>query len=394
MNVGDIFEVKIIDDNYLGNGIAKIDNFPIFVSRGVTGDVLKIKITKVLKKYAYASIISFVSKDSREKDLCPYFDKCGGCDLLHISYDKEIALKKEYIQRLFKDEPVAISFFDRFDYRNKITLHVKNKKIGLYKKDSNEIVEIDKCFLVSDNINKLMMFLKNMDLSKITEITIREGLGLLLSVTGSISNKNIKSLINYPNLKSIYENDKLIYGDEYLKVNFNNLNFFINNNSFLQVNTNCAISLYEKIKEYIGKSDRLLDLYCGSATIGIYISDICKNITGVEINKDSVLCGKKNIKENNISNYEIIRGDAKDIEGCFDTIVVDPPRTGLSKTVIDFINNSNCEKVVYVSCNPTTLKRDIDMLYNYNIKKMDIFNMFPATKHIEVICVLERNSMN
>ena len=391
MNINEILKLEIIDDNHLGNGIAKIKDTPVFVKGALKGDVVKVRITGIYKKHLAGEIKSFIKKEKREELLCPYYDKCGGCNLLHISYDKELDLKKKYIEKLFKKDVNVISF-ERNSYRNKINLHVKDNTLGLYKEDTNEVVEIDKCLLVSDSINEFISYLKNIDLSKIKEITIKEGNGLLLSISGHISNSDIKDLINYPNLKSIYENDKLIYGDEYLETDFNDFKFYVNNNSFLQVNTACAISLYDKVKEYVGTCINLLDLYCGSATIGIYLNDICKNITGVEINKDSVRCGKKNIKENNISNYNLILEDAKDIEGSFDTIIVDPPRTGLSKGVIEYLNNSSANTLIYVSCNPSTLKRDIDLL-NYELKEITAFNMFPVTGHIETVVILERKDV-
>lgn len=393
MNIGEILTVTIIDDNNLGNGIAKVGDLPIFIRGALKDDKVKIKINGVYKKYLEAEILEFENKSFlHQKIECPYYEKCGGCDLLHIDYERENKLKEKYISKLFSEFNTSINYFNRFGYRNKITLHVRNNILGLYKKTTNEIVSIARCLLVSNKVKSLIDILKDIDLSSISEIVIREGKGILLSVKGSIKNKDIMKLVSLDYLISIYENDKLIYGEEYLTVPFGKYEFYVNNNSFLQVNTECAIALYEKVKEYVGRSDNLLDLYCGSATIGIYLSDICNDITGVEINKDSVRCGKKNIKENNTTNYDIILGSVDDISGDFDTVIVDPPRAGLSKKLIDYLNNSSSDKLIYVSCNPSTLKRDINLLDNYKIEDISLFNMFPSTEHIESVVYLKRKN--
>ena len=148
--------------------------------------------------------------------------------------------------------------------------------------------------------------------------------------------------------------------------------------------------MYDYIKEEVGSCNKLLDLYCGTGSIGIYLSNNVKKITGIEINEDSVKCAKKNIKDNNIKNYEIINADASSINEDYDVVIVDPPRSGLSMDVIDSLNNMNMKKLIYVSCNPSTLKRDISLLNNFYLKKITVFNMFPATRHIESFTVLER----
>ena len=390
MNLGEIFETKIIDDNYLGNGITKVNGMVVFVIGAVKGDVVKVKITKVLKHYCMARIISFISKSSFRCDVkCPYYEECGGCNLLHIDYERENLLKKEYVDKLLNITSSFI-YYDRFGYRNKVIFHVKDGKIGFYRNNSNVLVEINKCMLVSSRINSLLPVLKTLDLSSVTQITIREGDGLLISFLGDVLETDLKKLEFLEYVKSIYVNDEFICGDKYLKVHFGNYNFFVDNNSFLQVNTLCAISLYEKIKEYIGGAINLLDLYCGSATIGIYLSGVCKNVTGIELSKNSFNCGLVNIKNNNVSNYEIICDDASNVDGVYDVIVVDPPRSGLSKSVISFLNSNSSKKIVYVSCNPNTLKRDIQLLSNYEIKDVSLFNMFPSTLHIESVVLLEK----
>lgn len=391
MKINDIYEVNIIDDNHNGCGIAKINGIPIFIFGTLLGDKVKIRITYVNKKYAIGEVLSYIKCTSHEEVKCPYYGICGGCDLLHVSFDKENELKRKYIGKLFKEFDIDISFHNRFGYRNKIVLHVKDGKIGFYEKESNDIVTIKRCLLVSDKMNALIDSLNELNLFFVTEIVIKEGIdGILLSIYGKISSGDLESIISNKYVKSIYQNDTLIYGNLYITQSFNNIKYLVNNNSFFQVNNECALDLYEYIKSLVGNTNDLLDLYCGTGSIGIYLSDVCKSVFGVERNSDSVLCARENMKINNINNYEIILGDASEISKKFDVIVVDPPREGLSKTVINNLNNMKAQKIIYVSCNPSTLKRDILLLDNYNLQSIRAFNMFPATKHIECVVLLER----
>ena len=149
------------------------------------------------------------------------------------------------------------------------------------------------------------------------------------------------------------------------------------------------ISIYNKALSYINDSDNLLDLYCGTGTIAIWMNKISKNIKGYEINHSSIENAKLNLKLNNISNIDFILNDAKNVKGSYDTIIVDPPRSGLSKEVINFLNDKKVKKLIYISCNPNTLKRDIDLLVNYNLIDINACNMFKRTKHIECVCLLQ-----
>ena len=211
----------------------------------------------------------------------------------------------------------------------------------------------------------------------------------MLSIKGKLNNKDMLSLTKLTKLISIYQNDKLIYGKKYIINSLNNIKYNINQNSFFQVNNECAYALYEQVKKYVKSCDKLLDLYCGTGSIGIYLSDICKEVVGIEINDDSVRCAKENIVNNNIKNYKIIKADASSLkEDNYDVIVVDPPRSGLNKKVISTLNKIKPKKLIYISCNPSTLKRDINLLHEYKLLDLKVFNMFPCTGHIECICIL------
>ena len=389
MKVNEIYDVEVIDDNQNGNGICKIEGIPVFIKNAVTNDLLRIRITKVMRKYAYGEVISFFKKSSnRIESECKYYDKCGGCNLMHVPYEREIKTKEIYLKRLFGDKLKGIVSLDRYNYRNKVTLHVDNGRLGLYDEQTNNLICIEKCKLLDKRINDLIKVLSSFDLSRIDEIVIRKGdKDLLLHIIGDLDERNIEQLKQKKEI-TIYKNDELIFGNQFIVSSVGNLKYLVNHRAFFQVNSKCCYKLYEEIKSEVSKSDRLLDLYCGIGSIGLYLSDICNKVVGVEINKESVKCAIENIKLNNIKNYEVFCGDASIICDSFDTVVVDPPRSGLSKMVIDNIIKMRPRKLIYISCNPSTLKRDISLLDGYELITVKGFNMFPCTKHVECLAVL------
>ena len=384
-----IKDLLILDDNQNGCGFSKLDGKPIFIDKALKGDIVDIEIIKKTNKYYLGKIITFNKKTIREKVYCPYYEKCGGCNLLHVSLDNEINKKEEYLKKVF-GRNIKINTLDRFNYRNKVVLHVIDNKLGFYKEGTNNLIEISKCLLLENKINNVINIFNKYSLNSIKEITIRTfDDKILIKTIGKINNDLLKQLIKDKDIISIYQDELLIYGDKYLECSINNIKFLVNGNSFFQVNTYCMKKLYEKIKQYAGKDNKLLDLYCGVASIGIYLSNNFNNITGVEINKDSYNCALENIKINNILNYKIILGDSSLVNDKFDVVIVDPPRSGLSKDVINNLLDIKSKKIIYVSCNPSTLKRDVDLLKNYKIDEMEAFNMFPGTKHIEVVALLK-----
>jgi 23S rRNA (uracil1939-C5)-methyltransferase len=224
-----------------------------------------------------------------------------------------------------------------------------------------------------------------MNLKDITNIIIRcINNKIMINILGNIDSFNI-------DCDSLYINNKYIKGEEYLIDEIDNYKFSIYPESFYQVNKEGMINIYNEAKKYIGSNNSLLDLYCGTGTIGIWNNKDNKNITGIEINSSSIKNANINKKLNNINNIEFICDDASNVKGTYDTIVVDPPRSGSSsKKTMNFLNNSNSKRIVYISCNPNTLKRDIDNLTNYELKSLSCCDMFPRTKHIESVAVIER----
>lgn len=384
MKLYEIYKVKIIDEDISGNGITRIDNIVVFVKNALLNEELEIKIIEINKNYAKA-IINKIITPSKERIevVCPNYNKCGGCNFLHTNYLNERTIKKQNMERLFNRKIDYIYTEQIYNYRNKVTLHILNGKIGQYNDKTHELCEIDNCKLLNPKINETISKLNKINLSNISEIMIRSIQNkTMINIIGNINNFDIET-------DSLYINNKYIKGDKYLVDEINNIKYTIYPESFYQINKEGMINIYNKAKEYIKNANNLLDLYCGTGTIGIWMKDKFINVTGVEINESSIKNANLNKKLNNLNNFKFICTDAKNIKGQFDTIIVDPPRSGLSKDVIKYLNNTQ-SNIIYISCNPKTLKRDIDLLNNYELKNISICDMFPRTKHVESVVILER----
>ena len=390
MKENNLYKVHIIDEDNIGNGICKIDDFVVFVKNALIDDVLEIKINKIKKRYATAEINKIlIPSINRIKPKCKYYKLCGGCSFLHTTYSNERKIKLQYLEKLFNTKVNYLEKSNEFNYRNKVVLHVKNDQIGLYNENTHDICPIDKCLLLDDKINDKIQEIKRFDLSQIKEIMIRViGNKIMISVTADSNDITIKNI----KCDSLYINKKLIKGDKYLIDNVNDFKFSIYPDSFYQVNNSSMIKIYNEVLRLCRSGNSLLDLYCGTGTIGIWVHSKFKKITGVEINKESIKNANINKELNNLNNINFECNDSKNITGKYDTIIVDPPRSGLSLEVIDFINSSKALNVIYVSCNPSTLKRDLDKLYNYEMKEISACDMFPRTKHVESLMVLERRN--
>ena len=393
MKINDTYEVIINDEDDIGNGITRIDNFVVFVPYALKDEKISIRITKVNKRFATGKIEKIITKsDRRECVKCKCFNECGGCSFLHLSFFEEKKKKINFINKLFNTNIKEILTKNEYNYRNKATFHVKDGKVGYYSESTNDLVEFDNCLLLDDRINEVYSILKNINLSGISEVVVRTSKNSVMVIfKGEKEDFNYDELINNIKIDSIYLNNKLLYGSAYIIEELDNIKYSIYPNAFFQVNTENMKIMYDKVKEYAGRGDKLLDLYCGTGTIGIYLKDNFREVTGIEVNKEAILNANINRGLNNLTGINFICGYASIAKNNnYDVIVVDPPRSGLSKKVIDFLNKSNAKTIVYVSCNPKTLKRDLDLLGKYNMTKLECINMFNKTKHCEVITALER----
>lgn len=388
-------EVTIIDMDHQGRGIGKIDNKVIFIPNALVGEIVDIKITNSKKNFSEGEVIKFIKKSpKRINEACLY--NCGGCDLLHLSYEDQLSYKQNKVEEIIKKFTnlnikinKIIPSDNIYNYRNKVTFHV-DKNIGLYKKKTNELIPVEKCLLADDKINNILNELRKLDLSTVENIVVRASNNeTMISYSGKIP--NIVSL----DVSTIVENNIILKGNGYIKETLGNLDFLISPESFFQVNTKQTIKLYDKVKEYasLTGNEKVLDLYCGTGTIGLYLSDKASSVLGVELNKDAINDANKNKELNSITNASFIAGDAKEVikKTNFkpDVIVVDPPRSGLFKGMVADIVSFNAKKIVYVSCDPITLARDLKELSEfYDIKEIQPVDLFPNTYHVECVCLL------
>lgn len=384
--------VKIDNLSHDLKGIAKVGGKVTFIDNALPGEVVNIKIFDEKKNFNKGKVISYIEKSKdRIENICPYFDRCGGC-----SFSGIIEYKKNIFMDIFKRyanmdiTPDVIYSDNIYGYRNKISMKINNGKLSLVEENSTELVDINKCLLCNDKINMVIEKLSSVNLDGLNEVIIRGTDSIMVILKGEYDyDIIIKLLEGY--VDSIIYNGNCIYGDEYIISNIDKYRYAIYPESFFQVNTLMISKLYDKVKEYAGKGDKLLDLYCGAGTIGIYLADNFNKVRGIEINKDAIRGANLNKEINGINNISFELGNANNIQIEEDIVVVDPPRSGLDDKTRNIIINSNVKKLVYVSCNPITFARDINIFKDkYDIKSVTLFDNFPNTIHMESVCLLER----
>src|SRR5574344_297159 len=405
MNRNDKCRLDIVGLDHQGRGIGKIDNKVVFVSDALPGEDVEVFITNSKSKFAEGRVINYIKKSNdRIEPLCPYFSRCGGCDLLHMSYENQLKYKEDKVKNIMIkyahiDNVNSIVKCDMpLKYRNKVTFQV-DRRIGMYTKKSNSVVSIDKCQLISDKMNHYLDVLNKMklDLYSINEIVVRESYDDSMIIFMCKRNTNIDvSLLDTNVIKCVNDKYTVLKGNGYIIDKICNMKYKISPSSFFQVNKYEVETLYNLVKESLNlsKTDKVLDLYCGTGTIGLYIAKYCKEVLGIEINNDAIKDAKYNKNLNNIVNASFIAGDtAKVLSGVEfvpNKIVVDPPRSGLEKKVIDDLFNIKAETIIYVSCDPITLARDLNILKEkYAVENITPVDMFPNTYHVECVCVLK-----
>lgn len=431
--------VDIIDNGIEGEGIAKIDNFTIFVPGAIKGEKVKILIVKVLTSYAYGKIIEIIEKSDKRVELdCATYKRCGGCNLRHIDYEETLNIKRNIVQNLVDktlknklkvDEVLGMG--NPYHYRNKAQYPVgigKDGKpvIGVFANRTHEIIPMEKCFIQDERVEEVAKFIyefaiKN-DISIYNEETRKGSLRhivikigkqteeiMAILVINGTSFKNEEKLVakllnRFPNIKTIVKNINTkntnvilgnkninLYGDGYITDILGDYTFKISPLSFYQVNPVQAEALYNIGVEEAGitKEDTAFDLYCGIGTITIFMSKYAKNVYGIEIVEEAIEMAKENAKMNDVQNTEFIAGDVEVVLDDLinkknivpDIIMIDPPRKGLDRTSIENILKIKPKKLVYISCNPATLVRDLAALEDlYEIKKVKPVDMFPFTR--------------
>ena len=435
--------VDIIDYGANGEGIAKINGYTIFVLGALKGEKCKIHILKVLKTHAFAKVIQIIEKsDKRVEPDCSTFNKCGGCDLRHIAYGETLKIKQEKVQNLVNkmlknkvkvNETVGMK--NPTFYRNKAIYPVtQDKKVGIFAKRSHNIIPINECKIqtkISQEISKYILdnwkdsiYDEETGKGLLRNIMVREGfktdeIMLVLVQNGeknvfeTNSKLKIENVIKeFPKIETIVINvntektnvvlsrkNIIVYGNGTITDRLGEYEFKISPNSFYQVNPVQTEKLYNLAIEgaKLKKDDILCDLYCGIGTIGIFASKYVEKVYGVEIVEEAIKDAKQNAEINNEDNIEFIQGD---VEVAFNkmldngvkpsVVIVDPPRKGLDSKTVQNLCNLKLDRLVYVSCNPATLMRDLQVLEDvYKIDSITPVDNFCYSSHIESVAVLE-----
>ena len=395
-------EIEVVKFDNLGRGIGYLDNKIIFIPKTVPGDIVRVKIIKNKKNFLIGELTELIKPSKlRVKAICPLFNTCGGCDLMHISLSEALDYKLNKVNDILKKNNLdftvknIIKSKDTF-YRNKITLKIKDGEVGYYKSESHEVVETNYCYLASDCINEII---KDIPLLKIQngEITIRCNFKneIILIINSLNTLENFDKLVKKYALVGVIQNDMTIYGEDYFMERVGDYLFKVSYNSFFQVNNEICAKLFSLIKENTKDSQKVLDLYCGVGTLSIGGVNSSIYTLGVEIIPNAIDDANLNKIINKKENSEFICEDTSNIlnkiEASFDTVIMDPPRSGVSEKVLDKIIRENISKIIYVSCDANTLARDLKILSShYEIKDITLLDMFPNTEHVESIAILSK----
>ena len=390
-------QIKIDDFDDLGNGLGKIDNKVCFVNKGLPNEVLDIEITKNTKSYTNAKINEIiVPSKERLKPICPFYDICGGCNFLHATKYLENEFKIQKGKKFLGSINKLYETIE-FNYRNKVIFHVKKGEIGFYKTNTNQLIKITYCYLLDDEINKILaLFNKHVDNNFTGEILIRINSlkETLVSITGNYQYTNI--LINSNLINNLVYNSKVLKGNSYFLEYINNYKFKVSYLSFFQVNHQGLENIINILSDFLKDKNIniALDLYSGTSVLGIIMARYVKKVISVEEVKVATLDALENKKLNKINNLEVINGKVEDYIDTFkniDLVVVDPARRGLDKKTINYLKTIKSNYLIYIACKMESLKRDLyDLKEIYDVSSINLVDMFPRTNHVESVCVLKR----
>ena len=400
MNIKNNIEIVKLDD--LGRGIGYIDNKIVFIPNTLIKEVVDIEIIKETTKYYVGKVIKYLkTSDKRIESLCPYYNECGGCNLLHMSYKDQILYKEEKLKNIlkkFSNIETDIEVTENksvFGYRNKIDLKVEHGEWGYFNSFTHNFIPIDKCLISKDSINKVIECKEYISFNN-GSIVIRSNYNdeILLSIkTLDDVSIDIDMLKNNIKLAGIVINNKNYYGDNFFFESINNKLFKVNYDSFFQVNNYMALNMLNILSNN-SDGNTLLDLYCGVGFLSQGVNNKFEKIYGIEKNKSSVIDAVNNASINKINNAYYICDDSSKVKSkikdSIDVLFIDPPRTGLVKNMIKDVLSFNAKTVIYISCDPISLARDLNILKEeYEIKKVYLLDMFSNTHHVESVSILK-----
>jgi 23S rRNA (uracil1939-C5)-methyltransferase len=442
-------ELRIDSLAYGGNGVARLNGFVVFVRRGLPGDLVRARVTKVKKGYAEATAVAVVEPGAdRVEAPCVHFPACGGCRFQDLAYEAQVAAKAEQVREALARiggiaepplEPI-VPAASPFHYRNKLEYSFTRDEdgrvaLGFHRAGRwDQVLDVERCWLTTELGNavreavrdwareeRLEPFDQGAQTGYLRHLVVREGrntgqaLVVLVTAPGELADPDflVESLRRFPEVRSVQwaVNDRpaevtnlpthLLWGDEAIEEELCGLRLRVRPNAFLQTNTEMAERLYALAGEAAGLtgSETVYDLYCGIGTIGLSMAARALSVWGVEVSEESVACAIENAELNGISNAAFFAGDvARSLEeladraGPPDVVVVDPPRAGLSGKALRHLARLEPPRLVYVSCNPTTLAGNLKELaeVGYRLERVTPVDMFPHTPHVEAVALLSK----
>ena len=445
---GQKYQIKISSLGHSGEGVGRYKDFTVFVPCALPGEEVEVYIEQVKKTYAKGKLTKIITpSNNRVEPKCPIYIECGGCQLQHLDYQGQLQVKTQQvidaIQRIGKQDAIihdTIGAEEPWFYRNKMQFPVGKRNddviIGCYAQGTHRIIDTPNCLIQKQENNKIVQAVKKV----LTELKIppydeKSGKGVIRHVIGRVGSASGEVMVvlvingthlhkkehlvtalrlEIPKLVCIAQNintantnvimghkTEVLWGKETITDKIGDFEFNISAKSFFQVNTKQAEVLYKKALEYadLQGNETVIDAYCGTGTISLFLAQKAKKVYGIEMVKPAVINAKENAKNNNVKNVEFIIGDTVEVmpklykEGIKpDVIVVDPPRAGCEKSVLETFAQMNPNKIVYVSCNPASLARDIANLAEHNYQAIQIqpVDMFSQTSHVESIALLRR----
>jgi 23S rRNA (uracil1939-C5)-methyltransferase len=385
------YDVKIEKIVANGYGLAFAEGLTIFVSLAVVGDVVRVRITKKSGKVAFAEIVEIIEPSAfRVEPKCKYFGRCGGCDFQQMSDEAQLAAKLSILQDCLKrigkinfphEIPIHASP-KTFAYRTRtrLTADTRTNKLGFFRRSSNEVFDVDECLVLSEKLQKSLT-------------DLRETLNY-----DELWASNVEIEMANGDTETSTFSDEILSETKEISSKFGEFNYWFNAKTFFQGNPN----LIEKmIETAIGdaKGETAVELFCGVGLFSLPLAKRFEKVFAVESNETSIEFAKKNAELARIENIEFTAQDAGEFFDEFppqnvEFVLVDPPRTGVERTTLDEIINQKPNQISYVSCDPATLARDLKILTEngYEIEKIDAFDLFPQTHHIETIAILRKSA--
>jgi len=409
--------------NINGEGISHLNGKKYCVRDVIDGETVEVLVEKEKGNFVDTKLDKILNPSSKRiEPKCPYFEKCGGCNFMFTDENNALEIKKNVIKKYFSDlfsgNILAHVSPKNLRYRNKVSFAVSGKKIGLQKKNSNEIVEVDDCIVAKEEIIVVLKiirkYLEKNQNSTINHLVVRavdKYVSVVLVCKNSPKNLDFcaKELENaFSNMFGLFLNFntssseilsdewRFVSGQKEICSNAFGINFFVKPHSFLQINDEVRNKLYERVLKEID-GGVVVEGYSGAGLLSAVMSKRAEKVFAVEKNKTATQDAQKTKRENALSNLENLNGDCGKIlpelvkKFPDATFVVDPPRSGLDKNILNAILNSGVKKIVYISCNPYTLKQNLFLLKDaFEIVNFEIFDIFPQTFDIESLVVLKK----